>query len=118
MLKLRRSFSQWYLHVLSFMTIYTQIETDYQPLVAILNKPLHMAAARLQTMMRVQKYDFVISYKQGKQMYLVDTLSRAPIKNTEVQASEKTDFEVLSVEHISSSRLVSLKEHTATDPTL
>ncbi|KAL0151738.1 hypothetical protein M9458_052964, partial [Cirrhinus mrigala] len=51
-------------------------------------------------------------------MYLADTLSCAPTKNTEIQVSEKTEFEVVSVERISSSRLVELKEQTATDPTL
>ncbi|KAJ8332978.1 hypothetical protein SKAU_G00418740 [Synaphobranchus kaupii] len=95
------------------------IETDHQPLVTILSKPIHTAPARLQRMMlRLQKYTFQLNYKKGKHMYLADTLSRAPMKTTEQHSNEEADFEVMSVQHISSSRLEELREHTAKDKDL
>lgn len=39
------------------------------------------------------------------------------MKNTELLSSEKADLEVMFVEHISSSRLDELKEHTSEDAT-
>ena len=96
-----------------------QIETDHQPLVTILSKPLHTAPARLQRMMlRLQKYTFQLIYKKGKHMYLADTLSRAPLKTTEQHSNEEASFEVMSVQHISSSRLDELRDHTARDKDL
>ncbi|KAJ8375814.1 hypothetical protein SKAU_G00063940 [Synaphobranchus kaupii] len=95
------------------------IETDHQTLVTILSKPIHTAPARLQRMMlRLQKYTFQLNYKKGKHMYLADTLSRAPMKTTEQHSNEEADFEVMSVQHISSSRLEELREHTAKDKDL
>uniref|UniRef100_A0AAQ5Z5J2 ribonuclease H n=1 Tax=Amphiprion ocellaris TaxID=80972 RepID=A0AAQ5Z5J2_AMPOC len=55
------------------------VETDHQPLVTILKKPIHAAPARLQRMLlQLQSYDISLVYKKGKNMYLADTLSRAP----------------------------------------
>ena len=54
------------------------VETDHKPLEVIKTKPLNNASARLQRMMlRLQRYDLRVRYKQGKFMYLADTLSRA-----------------------------------------
>jgi len=54
------------------------IETDHQPLVSIVTKPLNNAPSRLQRMLlRLQKYSLKITYKKGSEMYLADTLSRA-----------------------------------------
>ncbi|KAJ7996604.1 hypothetical protein DPEC_G00238780 [Dallia pectoralis] len=59
----------------------TVIETDHQPLVTILKKPIHTDPARLQRMLlQSQAYDITLVYKKGKHMYLADTLSRAPNK--------------------------------------
>lgn len=96
-----------------------QIETDHQPLVTILNKPIHSAPARLQRMMlRLQKYNFQIGYKKGSLMHLADTLSRAPTTSTEQHGNETADYEVMPIQHISSTRLTELREHTASDPDL
>ncbi|RXN21973.1 Transposon Ty3-G Gag-Pol poly [Labeo rohita] len=95
------------------------IETDHQPLVTILNKPIYTAPARLQRMMlRLQKYNFTITYKKGKQMYLADTLSHSPRADPNKLYDDSADFEVMSVRHISSSRLNELQTHTAQDPVL
>ena len=71
-------------------------ESDHKPLETIFKKPLSKAPCRLQTMMmRLQCHSFQVQYKQGNQMYLADTLSRAPQPTTD----EAPDmFEVFAVE--------------------
>ena len=55
-----------------------QVETDHQPLVATIQKPLNSAPNRLQRMLlRLQKYNINLKYKRGQLMFLADTLSRA-----------------------------------------
>ena len=74
----------------------TLIYTDHQPLVSIVQKPLHVVPRRLQRMMiRLQKYDYEIYYMPGKEMLLADTLSRAPLQ----EASEEMEFENVNVMH-------------------
>lgn len=95
------------------------VETDHQPLVTIMKKPIHVAPARLQRMLlRLQSYDISLVYKKGKHMYLADTLSRAPCSKTSQSPSENTDFEVMTVSCISTARLEELKRHTAQDDVL
>lgn len=95
------------------------IETDHQPLVTILKKPMHAVPARLQRMMlRLQKYSITLIYKSGKQMHLADTLSRAPTGSTAQHAAEKDSFDVMTVSYISSSRIEEFKKLTAEDTTL
>ena len=54
------------------------VETDHKPLVSIVLKLLNLAPQRLQRMLlRLQKYNLVLKYKKGKDMFLADTLSRA-----------------------------------------
>lgn len=54
------------------------VETDHKPLESIVLKPLNSAPQRLQRMLlRLQKYNLVLKYKKGKDMFLADTLSRA-----------------------------------------
>ncbi|XP_038151255.1 uncharacterized protein K02A2.6-like [Cyprinodon tularosa] len=95
------------------------VETDHQPLVTIVKKPIHVAPARLQRMLlRLQSYNFSLVYKKGKHMYLADTLSRAPCTKTPQSQSEATEFEVMTVECISTARLEELKRHTEQDEVL
>ena len=55
-----------------------KVESDHQPLEAIMKKPLNDAPKRLQRMLlQLQKYSLDVTYKKGKLMYLTDTLSRA-----------------------------------------
>lgn len=59
-----------------------QVETDHQPLVTLFKKPLSEVPARLQRMMiTLQAYNLVVSYTKGSEMYISDTLSRAPVKD-------------------------------------
>lgn len=58
------------------------VETDHRPLVPLFQKPLFSVPARLQRfMMRLQAYDLDVKYKPGKEMFIADTLSRAPLPN-------------------------------------
>ncbi|CAC5408070.1 unnamed protein product [Mytilus coruscus] len=48
--------------------------SDHKPLESIMKKPLHAAPKRLQRMLlRLQKYDIILQYRPGKEMYLADT---------------------------------------------
>ena len=56
------------------------IHTDHKPLETIFTKPLMLAPKRLQGMLlRLQKFNLHVVYKKGAEMYLADTLSRAPL---------------------------------------
>ena len=52
---------------------------DHKPLKMIQKKPIHPASPCLQTMLVcLQKYNYTIQYKPGKEMVLADHLSRFP----------------------------------------
>ena len=71
------------------------VESDHQPLEAIMKKPLNNAPNRLQRMlMQLQKYSLQVRYKKGTQMYLADTLSRAFL------TEEATIGEIQELEHV------------------
>ena len=60
-----------------------RVETDYKPLEAILNKPLHQAPTRLQRMIiAIQKYSITVEYRPGKELAIADTLSRSFLPRT------------------------------------
>ena len=55
------------------------VENDHKPLEMIQHKPIHVAPPRLQWMLLcMQKYDYTIVYKPGKDMVLADHLSHFP----------------------------------------
>lgn len=61
------------------------VETDHQPLISIFKKPLNKCPARLQRMLlQLQKFDFELRYKPGKDLLLADALSRAYLVEKEV----------------------------------
>ncbi|XP_038047830.1 uncharacterized protein K02A2.6-like [Patiria miniata] len=89
------------------------VETDHQPLVTIVKKPLLSAPARLQRMLlRLQRYNITLVYKKGKELFLADTLSRAPLTTT---GTETDDLQVMTLLPISDMRLEQLKKATACD---
>ena len=56
------------------------VESDHKPLEAIVKKPLSSSPPRLQRMLlRLMKYNILLEYKPGKQMFIPDTLSRASL---------------------------------------
>ncbi|XP_055507978.1 uncharacterized protein LOC129707187 [Leucoraja erinacea] len=95
------------------------VETDHQPLVTILNKPIHAAPARLQRMMlQLQRFEFDIVYKKGTEMHVADALSRAPLSSCAQHPYEQSDLHVLNVNFVPSKQLQTLIEHTAVDSDL
>lgn len=84
------------------------IETDHKPLVTILKKPLQAAPLRLQKMMlQLQRYNFELIYKAGKELHIADTLSRAFLPNHDVVEEE---FEVMEVMNISKQRAAEVQQ--------
>ena len=101
--------------------------TDHKPLVSISRKPLASASKCLQTLLllRLQQYNAEIKYRPRREIYLVDTLSRAyqSLSPTDTQRSE-TEREVESIHAvedylaISEQQLSEINQETAKDPTL
>lgn len=96
------------------------VHTDHKPLEALFNKPLVSVPARLQRMMmRVQGYDFKVVYTPGKNMYIADTLSRAPLNemmNDRVssEVNVQTCFMIENIPY-SNKKLEVIKKETETD---
>ena len=78
------------------------IETDHKPLESIVCKPLYNAPRRLQRLLlHLLSYDTVVAYRKGSELYLADTLSRAPLRDpsfidsvnllTDLSANHHTD---------------------------
>ena len=86
------------------------IETDHEPLITIMKKPLHSAPMRLQKMkLQLQRYTFNLIYKAGKELHIADTLSRAYIPRDE-EEEEEEEFEVLELTCISKKRAEQIQE--------
>lgn len=99
------------------------IESDHKPLEAIVKKALASAPPRLQRiLLRMQKYDYTLEYKPGKELVLPDMLSRAPLPETAYGSMEE---EIALHVHlltsnlpVSKTKLEEIKEATADDPSL
>ncbi|XP_048745965.2 uncharacterized protein K02A2.6-like [Ostrea edulis] len=69
-----------------------KVESDHKPLEIISKKSLVSAPKRLQRMLlRLQKFDYEITYKRGLEMYLADTLSRAYLPTVQIQRNDSED---------------------------
>ena len=94
------------------------VENDHKPLEAFLKKPLCRAPLQLQRMiMTIQKYSINVVYRPGKQLVLVDTLSRAFLQDDSA-LEENFDVNALSIIPISTKKLAQLTEETQTNPQL
>ena len=64
------------------------VETDHKPLISITKKALTSAPRRLQRMLlRLQNYNFNLTFKPGTQVIIADTLSRAfPAKDVKSES--------------------------------
>lgn len=94
------------------------IETDHKPLECLYKKPLTAAPPRIQRMMlKLLKYTFKVTWKEGKSMIVPDALSRSPIDEIPVVDEE---FVVLTVKNlpISDVRIAELKAETVKDMTM
>ena len=84
----------------------------------ILKKPLYRAPKRLQAMMmRLQRYDLIISYVSGKLLYLADTLSRAfsPDGNTVSAQSNLERVCMIQSLPMTEHRILEIKKATESD---
>jgi hypothetical protein len=81
------------------------VETDHKPLITIVKKPLHAAPTRLQNLLlQLQRYNFELVYKPGKELFIADTLSRAYLPNKETEEEDDEEFEVMEILCISERR--------------
>ncbi|XP_046812674.1 uncharacterized protein K02A2.6-like [Lucilia cuprina] len=66
------------------------VETDHKPLVPLFTKPLYSIPTRLQRfMLRLLSYNITVIYKPGKDLFIADTLSRAPLKEEVLEDLDK-----------------------------
>lgn len=101
-----------------------QVESDHKPLEMIVKKPLSAAPPRLQCiLLQLQKYSFELKFKPGKDMVLVDTLSRAYISTD--PSDTNLEKELACVVHlvvenapISDAKLDEIKQTTKSDATM
>ncbi|XP_036341596.1 uncharacterized protein K02A2.6-like [Rhagoletis pomonella] len=96
------------------------VETDHKPLVTLVNKPLYKIPARLQRfMLRLLAYNITVVYKPGKDLFIADTLSRAPLKDYALTEVDK-DIDIhcnliISQIALPSSHLDEFREAAKTD---
>ena len=68
---------------------------------AIVNKPLHTAPARLQRMLlQLQRYNLKLIYRRGTELHAADALSRVCITE-EIGVEDDDQLDVLSFSSIS-----------------
>ncbi|KAJ8030281.1 hypothetical protein HOLleu_26646 [Holothuria leucospilota] len=96
------------------------IESDHKQLESIENKLLASAPPRLRRMLlQIQKYDFTLVYKSGKDMILADTLSRVYTPYVSSSDLEKDIacyvYTVISSLPASDSRLEEIQEEIKKD---
>jgi transposase InsO family protein len=78
-----------------------KVKSDHKPLQSLWGKPLHLVPLRLQKMMlRIMPYQFKIEYIPGKDNYLPDTLSRAPVPITQEEREREHELDAMIVRHI------------------
>ena len=111
------------------------VHTDHQPLETIFKKPLSKAPRRLQRMMlKLQKYQFTVRYKKGKELYVADTLSRAAawqssatVTDPDHTFADKQECEVfrlelevmdLTLNRVTADTLKRIRQQSAKDPVL
>ena len=96
------------------------VPSDHKPLESILKKPLHRAPKRMKSMMlRLQRYDVLVSYVSGTLLYLADTLSRAFKPSN--QPSPQSDLETMCmIENVpmTEHRISEIQSASAIDPEL
>ena len=101
------------------------VESDHKPLEIIVKKPLATVQPRLQKiLMRMQKYDYRLEYKPGRELVLPDMLSCAPccpettdINNMEQEIALHVHL-VQSSLPVSKPKLEEIREEITKDETL
>lgn len=99
------------------------VESDHKPLVGQLDKPIAACSPRIQRMrLQLQRFDFQVVYKPRKELFIADTLSRAPsprLFDDDVTADceEQVHHVIASIAPAESTRR-RYAEATYNDPTL
>lgn len=71
------------------------VESDHQPLESFMQKPLAAAPPRLQrTILQLQKYDFTIIHRPGKDIPGADTVFRKSLADQDDSIREGMDMQV------------------------
>ena len=97
----------------------TIVFSNHKPLESIFKKPLHRAPKRLQGMIiRLQKYDLEVRYKNGSRMFLADTLSKAFLPAGEQDKNEFETIKMMKYLPISEERLLQIQQDTKADDSL
>ena len=96
------------------------VYSDHKPLESITKKPLDRAPKRLQGMlMRALAYDVEVRYRNGKNMYLADTLSRAyPPRTPDCGQDEFETINALSYLIMPEEKVDMIRRHTNEDISL
>ncbi|GBM11903.1 Transposon Tf2-6 polyprotein [Araneus ventricosus] len=96
-----------------------EIYSDHKPLIAMSKKPLSAMSSRMQRFyLQLQCYDYEIFYKLGKEVFVSDTLSKAPLIKNHFPTPEE-DSLVLSVLDslpISDIKLQEISDANKSDP--
>ena len=103
------------------------VHTDHQPLETIFKKPLSKAPRRLQRMMlKLQRYQYTVQYKKGKELYVADNFSRAAVTD-QPSSTAKQECEVFRLEiaemdlepnRVTPDTLQRIRRETTKDPVL
>ena len=93
------------------------IHTDHKPLLGLMEKPLQSLSSRLQKMLvRLLKYDFSLKYIPGKELFVADALSRAPLKsNFDTDEFNNYNYKICSILTMSEDTENKYKEATFQD---
>ena len=79
---------------------HTKVESDHKPLKDITRKPMVDVPKQLQQiLMRLQRYDIQVTYKEESERYLADALSSAYLEGT-VTAKDWQSEHCLQVEEV------------------
>ena len=75
------------------------VESDHKSLEPIMKKSVLSAPKRLQRIiLRLQRFDFDITYKKGSEMFLVDMLSRSKVKDNNCRSDRDIMCDVFMTE--------------------
>ena len=97
------------------------VESNHKPQEIIVKKPLATAPPRLQRIL--QKYDYMLEYKPGRELALPDMLSRAPLpETTDINnVEEETALQIHLIQSslpVSKPKLEEIREETAKNVSL
>ena len=103
---------------------HVHVYSDHKPLTPISQRPIHANPARCQRLLlRLQKYDYELSYKPGKDHIIPDTLSCATVPSLTHDTVLESECElnvhmIIETVKSSASMRLKLKTETANDPCL